>query len=127
MAYSIKFREEVLRHIEKGHSVYQTAKLFAVSTCAIGLWQKKQAAGCLEDVVRQRNFKKIDPVKLEAYVKEHPDAYLTELAAEFNCATSSIHEALTKLGLVRKKKTKRYGEQDKKSRNFQRSHKSTSS
>ena len=80
--------------------------------------EKKQATGSLEDPVHKRNFKKIDPVKLQAYVLEHPDAYLSELAKVFQCATSSIHEALVKLNFTRKKKSNTYSEQNqKKSKN----------
>ncbi|MHC5226038.1 IS630 transposase-related protein [Ignatzschineria sp. LJL83] len=50
----------------------------------------------------------MDPEKLSAFIKDNPDAYLSELAEEFQCATSSIHEALVKLGFTRKKKSIKY-------------------
>lgn len=53
-----------------------------------------QAKGSLIDPVRIRSPKKIDPAKLEAYVLENPDTYLSELAEVFQCATSSIHNSI---------------------------------
>lgn len=88
MAYEIAFRKRVIQYLEVGHSVSETGKLFGISVWTIRIWQKRQKAGCIEDSVRHRNFKKIDPIKLEEYVLEHPDAYLSELVEVFQCATS---------------------------------------
>jgi len=47
--------------------------------------------------------RKIDPKQLRQYIEKHPDAYLKELAEQFNVKTSSMHVALTKLKITRKK------------------------
>ena len=114
MSYEVSFRKRILKSLDEGKSITKTAQLFDISVSSIKRWRKKQATGSLEDPVRKRNFKKIDPAKLEAYVLEHPDAYLSELAEVFQCATSSIHEALAKLNFTRKKKSNTYSEQDSK-------------
>ena len=41
--------------------------------------------------------------KLLAYVKEHPDAYLREIAAHFSVAITTIWNALHRLGVTYKK------------------------
>jgi predicted HTH transcriptional regulator len=47
--------------------------------------------------------KKNRPQKLCQYIEEHPDACLKELAKQFNCKTSSMHNAIVKLKIARKK------------------------
>ena len=59
-----------------------------------------------------RSFRKVDPEKLKAYIAEHPDAYLREIAEVFNCCKTTITNALRRLKITRKKKTKHYKEQD---------------
>ena len=119
MAYEISFRKRILEALDEGKSMAEVSRLFNVSPGSIKKWRQKFAEGSLEDPVRQRNFKKIDPVKLKAYMEEHPDAYLYEIAEVFQCATSSVHEMLVKIGLRRKKKSTTYREKDqKKQTNF---------
>ena len=40
---------------------------------------------------------KIYPEKLIKYIEKHPDAYLVEIAEEFNCSECAIKKALKKL------------------------------
>ncbi len=117
MSYETLFRKRTLRYLKEGHGMAETARLFGISVSSIKKWKKMEEAGSLQDPVRNRKFKKIDPAKLEAYVIENPDAYLSEIAHIFQCATSSVHEALTKLGFKHKKKSTTYREQDKKLKN----------
>ena len=58
-----------------------------------------------------RGFKKIDPEKLKAYVKEHPDHTQKEMAEAFGCCNQAISKALRRCGITRKKKNTRYKEQ----------------
>ncbi|HEV7740173.1 TPA: hypothetical protein VZI75_001545 [Streptococcus pneumoniae] len=43
-------------------------------------------------------MEKVDRDKLKIYIETHPDAYLTEIAAEFNCPPTTIHYALKAMG-----------------------------
>ena len=105
MAYEKKFRERVLKHLEKGNTQSETAKLYGIGTTTLSQWKRLVKQGDdLEIKPRKRKPKKIEPEKLRAYVQSHPDAYLSEIAEEFHCATSSVHEALGKLGITRKKR-----------------------
>jgi predicted DNA-binding protein YlxM (UPF0122 family) len=38
------------------------------------------------------------------YIHENPDAYLSEIADEFNCSTTAVLKALKKLNITRKKR-----------------------
>ena len=59
--------------------------------------------GTLEDKSPQVKFKKVDPARLSRYIEEHPDAYLKEIASEFNCSAPAIFLALKKLKITLKK------------------------
>ena len=53
-----------------------------------------------------RSPHRVNHEQLLAYVKEHPDAYLREIGAHFSLATSTIWNALKRLGFKLKKKEK---------------------
>ena len=53
----------------------------------------------------------MDSEKLKAYVAEHPDDTLEELALVFGCCNQAINNAYRRLGITRKK-TLGYKEQD---------------
>jgi transposase len=63
----------------------------------------QQQTGSLQPKKTPTRKRKIDPQKLRQYVEEHPDTYLKELAEHFNVKTSSMHVALVKLKITRKK------------------------
>ena len=104
MAYEIKFRERVMNYIGKGHSVREAAEVFEVGTATIKEWKKLQKeTGKLEKRPLVRKHKKIDPAKLKAYIKEHPDSYQREIAEVFNCSQVAVLKAFKRLGITRKK------------------------
>ena len=76
MGYSVDLREKAVKHrLEQSSSCADTAKAFGVGRSTVQNWvQKYEKTGYLSDKPLKRGFKKIDPEKLRAYVKEHPDA-----------------------------------------------------
>ena len=44
--------------------------------------------------------KKINPKKLIEYIEKHQDAYLVEIAQDFNCSGCAIRKALKKLNIT---------------------------
>jgi len=104
MAYEVKFRERVMIYLEKGHTQKEAQEVFGVGTTAIKRWKKQyEETGNLAPKELHRSFRKVDPVKVAAYVKEHPDAYLREIAVVFSCGEHAIREALKKQKISRKK------------------------
>jgi transposase len=68
-------------------------------------WIKREKEGKLEEVKNKiRKPRKIYPDKLIEYINENPDAYLSEIAQEFNCTHVAVLKALRKLGITRKKR-----------------------
>jgi len=106
MAYSVDLRKKAMAYRET-HTQEETAKTFDVSVSAVRDWEQLQReTGSLDKKPLERKWRKIDPEKLCAYVAEHPDKYLDEIAATFECSDEAIRLALKKHKITRKKNDK---------------------
>ena len=104
MACDKKFREQVLKYIDKGHTIQEAHEEFEVGTTTIKKWKKlKKETGKLENRPLNRKNRKICPNQLIAYITENPDSYLSEIAEVFNCTYSAVSYALKRLKITRKK------------------------
>jgi len=104
ISYDIKYRQRVIDYMSEGHTEKEAAEVFKVSTFTLWKWKSKlNETGNLEPKKRKETWRKIDPAKLEKYVKQHPDAYLKEIAEEFGCTDFAILKALRRLKITRKK------------------------
>jgi len=105
MSYDKRYRQRTIEYRQEGHTLEETSRVFKVSISTILDWTKlHQETGGYEKRPLNRSFKKIDPVRLESYIAEHPDAYLTEIAEVFYCGESAVRKALKKLDITRKKR-----------------------
>lgn len=105
MSKSIDLREAAVAYHEAGHTIEETAEVFQVGKSTISEWKKKKKeTGNLNKKPLNRTFKKIDPEKLKAYVKAHPDATQQEMADEFGCSNQAISKALKRNKITRKKR-----------------------
>ena len=105
MSYPTKYRERTIECRQEGHTLEETKEVFEVSISTIRKWEKQlREEGHLEKKAVQRSFRTIDPEKLRTYVAEHPDAYQSEMAKEFQCSESGIRDALKRLKITRKKR-----------------------
>lgn len=103
MAYSIDLRKKALKY-RRNHSLRDTSEKFDVSITTIMDWENLlKVTGSLEKRQLNRSFKKIDPIELERFVAENPDAFLREIAAFFSCSIQSVKEALDKQKITKKK------------------------
>ena len=106
MSYDSKYRQRALEYWEEGHTKKETAEVFKVSTYALQVWKSQlKNTGKLEAKKRKETWRKIEPGRLREYVKEHPDAYLREIAEVFGCSDTAIIYALRRLKISRKKTT----------------------
>jgi transposase len=104
MAYDERYRTQVLKYLGKGHTLREAREVFSVGSTTMCQWKKQwEETGSLAKKELHRSFKKVDPEKLKAYVQEHPDAYLREIAKEFECSGTAIGKALKRLKITRKK------------------------
>ena len=104
MAYDVKYREKVLKYLDKEHTLKEAHQVFEVGTTTIKAWKKlRKETGKLEKRPLERKPYKINSAKLKAYITEHPDSYLRETAEVFNCTEAAIFYALKRLKITRKK------------------------
>jgi transposase len=104
MAYDNKYRLRALDYWGEGNSIRKTAEVFKVSTSTLQQWKSLlKETGTVERKELKRTWKKIDPERLKKYIEDHPDAYLREIAAEFNCTNHAVEKALARLKISRKK------------------------
>lgn len=94
-SYGIDFRKRVINYVEAGHSKKETCQLFGISTNTLYLWEKQlKELGHLERQKRKPSPRKLPLDKLEAFVNQHPDAFLREIAEHFDCSIPSVWAAL---------------------------------
>ncbi len=88
MTYSWDFREANLAYKKKGHTIQQICETFNISKKNIQPLSRSKTKN------RQPTTKKTQPQKRKInpknsqYLEEHPDAYLKEIAKQFNCKDS---------------------------------------
>lgn len=103
--YPKELRERAVSCLSKGMSFRAVSKLLDISVFTLQRWKKLSELGDIcplrEDV---RRSKKHNHQAICDYVKEHPDAYLHEIAIIFDAGISSIHYICKKYGLTYKKK-----------------------
>ena len=105
MGYSEDLRKKVVEYLLEGHTQGNANNVFKIGLTTIKRWKKQyEETGSLKNKPLNRTFKKLDPEKLTAYVKEHPDAYLREIGEVFGCTDDAVRLALIKLKITRKKR-----------------------
>ena len=104
MAYSVDLRKKVMNYIDRGNSIRKTSEVFTVGTTTIKEWKKlRTETGTLEKRPLERKSSKICPDRLVAYINEHPESFLAEIAEIFQCTPQAVFYALKRLGITRKK------------------------
>ena len=105
MSYSEDYRKRTIEYRGEGPTLEETHEVFKVSISTIRAWEKQwKEKGTLAPGPVVRGYKKIEPQRLKTYVQEHPDAYLKEIALEFNCCETAVRKAFERLGITRKKR-----------------------
>ena len=105
-AYSLDFRKAVLSYVDEGHSQRKAARLFKITQRSISKWLKLRDEGKLQPIPVPRGPHKLFLEPLKAYIDEHPDSTLEEVANHFNCGVNTVFKALRKLGYTYKKNKK---------------------
>ncbi|WP_398582639.1 IS630 transposase-related protein [Streptococcus sp. 2022WUSS037] len=104
MTYGIDFRKRVIAYVQSGHTKKETCDLFGIGTDTLYRWETQlKNEGHLNRKPRARSPRKLPHDRLKAYVKEHPDAFLREIAEHFDCSIPSVWAALKKLNITLKK------------------------
>lgn len=119
-AFSNDLRERIVAAVERGqHTLRQIADLFMVDVSAIvRLRQRQRQTGSIAPKPhgggRQPKLDDAAQARLLELVRERPDATLAELREQLGivCGLTTIHRALKRHGITRKKKSSHADERD---------------
>jgi len=105
MYYSEKFRKEVMSYLDVGYSQREVSKMFNISEKTVWNWnkQRKTIGHLRANMSYERSPRKLPKDVLLQYIKDHPDAYLREIADHFGCHPSSVFARLKKFDVSYKK------------------------
>ena len=106
MTYSQDLRKKAVEYVESGKSQIEAAVVFGVTSRTIWNWIQRKKQGSLKPKSYETSPRKIDNNRLIQYLKQHPDAYLREIAEEFGVDPSAVFYACKRLKLTLKKRRK---------------------
>lgn len=87
----------MLEYLEEGHTQAEAQKVFKVGRITIKEWKKlRSETGTLEKRKLNREARVYESKKLSAYIEEHPQATLSEIAKHFGGSISGAAEALSR-------------------------------
>lgn len=104
--YSTDLRRKAMAYYDSGKSQLEVCRVFKIGRTAFSNWlrlRRETGDYSLKPRPKHRVQRKIQKETLLSYIKENPDAFLREIAAQFGVATSSVHDACKKYGITRKK------------------------
>jgi transposase-like protein len=98
MSYDADFRLSAIEYWSRGHSKSATAAAFKVSASTLQKWKIQYVKnGSLESKKRRDTWRKIDPERLRLYLRKNPDAFLKEVAGEFDCSNTAAFKAIRRI------------------------------
>ena len=104
MTYSQDLRKKALDYVESGGSQTSAANIFGVTSRTIWNWIQRKKQGNLGPKKYETSPRKIDNEQLIKFIKEHPDAYLREIADVFDVDPSTVFYACKRLKITLKKR-----------------------
>lgn len=104
MAYSLDLRQRAIALLDCGRSAREVGEVLGIHDRTVSGWKKRHGEGRLAAAYpASRGAYRIDDAALKAHLKEHPDAYLSELAEVAGGTSQGIRDAIKRLGISRKK------------------------
>jgi transposase len=102
-AYALDLRERVVKFIQNGGSKAEAARRFDLGRSSVYRYWDAVQTGTLAPKTSWGKWRKLDPEKLQAHVKKHPDATLKELQTVFGVSHHAVWVRLGQLGFTLKK------------------------
>jgi len=102
-ANSLDLRQRVVDYVRNGGAKTEAARLFKVCRKTVYNYLAADARGRLAPKKSWGGWRKLDPARLAAHIKERPDATLEELQDAFKVCPSAIWKRLRQLGITLKK------------------------
>lgn len=104
MTYSLDLRKKALKHLDKVRDRKKVAEAFGITLRTLANWIRRKRENCLAPQPRRCAPSRIDSQKLQAFIQEHPDAYLREIAKEFGTTLQAVFYACKRLKISLKKR-----------------------
>ena len=102
-AYALDLRERVVKFIQGGGSKTEAARRFDLARSSVYRYLAAANKGALAPKRSWGHWRKLDPEKLQAHVKKHPDATLKEIQKVFGVSHHAVWVRLGQLGFTLKK------------------------
>src|SRR5450631_3362251 len=102
-AYTLDLRERVVKFIKTGGSKAEAARRFDLARSSVYRYLDAVQTGTLAPKTSWGKWRKLDPQKLQAHVKKHPDATLQEIQKVFGVSHHAVWVRLGQLGFTLKK------------------------
>ena len=102
-AYGLDLRERVVKFIQGGGSKAEAARRFELARSSVHRYLAAAQKGALPPKTSWGHWRKLDPEKLRAHVKKHPDATLKEIQQVFGVSHHAVWVRLGQLGFTLKK------------------------
>lgn len=104
MTYSLDLRTQALKYLDKIGDRKKVAETFGITLRTLANWIRRKRENCLAPKPRRCSPSLIDSEKLQSFVREHPDAYLREIAEEFGTTLQAVFYACKRLKISLKKR-----------------------
>ena len=102
-AYTLDLRERVVKFIQTGGSTAEARRHFALGRSTIYRYLAAVKTNTLAPKTSWGSWRKLDPARLHAHVKKHPDATLAELQTALGVSHNAVWVRLQQLGCTLKK------------------------
>ncbi len=104
MTYSLDLRKKALKYLKQTGDRKKVVEAFGITLRTLVNWIRREREGSLPAKPRRSAPSLIDSQKLRAFVEEHPDAYLREIAEEFGSTPQGVFYACRRLKISLKKR-----------------------
>ena len=102
-AYALDLRERVVKFVQGGGTRAEAARRFSLGERSVYRYLAAKKTDTLAPKTTWGGWRKLDPSKLAAHVRQHPDSTLHELKAVFKVSHNAVWVALRQRGLTLKK------------------------
>ena len=99
----IGFKKKALEYLDTVGNRQKVVEAFNISLRTLERWIRRRGENCLSAKQGKSSSSKIDDQQLRLFVRQHPDAYLREIAEKFGTTLQSRFYACKRLKISLKK------------------------
>jgi transposase len=99
------YKKRAVEYKHEGHTFNELREAFGIPPETYYDWKEKLESGYYETKVKRERLRKIDREKLKEAIEKRPDAFLYELAEQFDCTPPAVFYMLEKMNITLKKRS----------------------